>query len=87
MAAQVFGSVARAEAWPAGMPIRSDLDLLVLTRRELSPAEKDELVDLTYPLFLECGRQISPAIAREGGIPGSLAAAVAAGGVTVWPRL
>ena len=27
----VYGSVARGESWPAGMPIRSDLDLLVVT--------------------------------------------------------
>ena len=27
----LFGSVARDEAWPRGMAIRSDLDLLVVT--------------------------------------------------------
>ncbi len=80
----VFGSVARGESWPRGMPIRSDLDLLVLTRRELAQEEKDELFDATLPLFLECGRQISPAIV--GTIPESIAAAVADHGVRVWPR-
>jgi predicted nucleotidyltransferase len=35
---RVFGSVARGEAWPQGMPIRSDLDLLVLVRDELTEA-------------------------------------------------
>ena len=82
--AVVFGSVARGEAWPAGMPIRSDLDLLVRTRRELPEEEKAALFDLTYPLFLECGRQISPAITARPS--GSLAAAVAEDGVRVWPR-
>ncbi len=59
---------------------------MTLTRRELTRAEKDELFDLTFPLFLECGRQISPAIVREGGSSEALVAAVAAGGVRVWPR-
>jgi predicted nucleotidyltransferase len=56
----VFGSVARNERWPAGMPIRSDLDLLVLVAPPLDPEIVQELLDATYPLFLESGRQISP---------------------------
>jgi predicted nucleotidyltransferase len=56
----VFGSVARGERWPAGMPIRSDLDLLVIVRDPLEPALAQELVEATYPLFLESGRQIGP---------------------------
>ena len=81
---QVFGSVARGESWPRGMPIRSDLDLLVVTRHDLAQDEKDALIDATLPLFLECGRQISPAIVRE--VPASIANAVAEHGVRVWPR-
>lgn len=80
----VFGSVARGESWPAGMPIRSDLDLLVRTRAELPQDQKHALFDETYPLFLECGRQISPAIVAEPSE--SLAAAVESDGVRVWPR-
>jgi predicted nucleotidyltransferase len=57
----VFGSVARGESWPAGMPIRSDLDLLVVTRAEVGAETEQALVDATYPLFLESGRQIGPA--------------------------
>ena len=57
---RVFGSVARGESWPAGMRIRSDLDLLVVTRTEVAPETEQELVDATYPLFLESGRQIGP---------------------------
>jgi predicted nucleotidyltransferase len=60
VAIRVFGSVARGESWPVGMPIRSDLDLLVLVARPLSEQERVELVDETLPLFLESGRQISP---------------------------
>ena len=82
--AVVFGSVARGEAWPAGMPIRSDLDLLVRTRRELPEGEKAGLFDETYPLFLECGRQISPAIVARP--TPDLEAALAEDGVRVWPR-
>jgi predicted nucleotidyltransferase len=60
LAVRVFGSVARGEAWPAGMPIRSDLDLLVLVAEPLAEEEEQALVDATFPLFLESGRQISP---------------------------
>jgi predicted nucleotidyltransferase len=57
---RLFGSVARGEAWPAGMPIRSDVDLLVVTRSPLAADEVERLMDETYPLFLECGRQLGP---------------------------
>ena len=60
LAVRVFGSVARGESWPAGMPIRSDLDLLVLVGEPLTASEQQELVDATFPLFLESGRQLSP---------------------------
>jgi predicted nucleotidyltransferase len=56
----VFGSVARGESWPAGMRIRSDLDLLVVTRAAVAAELEQELVEKTYPLFLESGRQIGP---------------------------
>ena len=60
VAARVFGSVARGERWWDGMPIRSDLDLLVLVREPLSDELRQELLDATYPLFLESGRQLGP---------------------------
>jgi predicted nucleotidyltransferase len=60
LAVRVFGSVARGEAWWEGMPIRSDLDLLVLVREPLEPELQRELVDATYPLYLESGRQLGP---------------------------
>ena len=60
LAVRIFGSVARDESWPAGMPIRSDLDLLVLVSTALTEDEASELIDATLPLFLESGRQISP---------------------------
>ncbi|HEX5449985.1 MAG TPA: nucleotidyltransferase domain-containing protein [Gaiellaceae bacterium] len=60
LAVRIFGSVARDEAWPQGMPIRSDLDLLVLVSESLVGTEAQALIDATLPLFLESGRQISP---------------------------
>lgn len=60
LAVRIFGSVARGETWPAGMPIRSDLDLLVLVSTPLETADEQALIDATLPLFLESGRQISP---------------------------
>ena len=62
---RVFGSVARGERWWAGMPIRSDLDLLVLLREPLDPALQQELLDATFPLFLESGRQLGPQFRTE----------------------
>jgi predicted nucleotidyltransferase len=64
----VFGSVARGESWPSGMPIRSDLDLLVVTGAPLDQAEIDALVDATMPLFLECGRQLGPQFRTRAGL-------------------
>jgi hypothetical protein len=75
--------------WPAHSPMHSDIDLLVVTRAEVAAAVRDDLVDETYPLFLECGRQLSPAFMSESRLaaPGDAAefvARVAAEGVDVW---
>ena len=43
-----------------GSPVNSDIELLVVTRDDASNVEQEELIDETYPMFLECGRQISP---------------------------
>jgi predicted nucleotidyltransferase len=69
----VFGSVARGERWPRGMPIRSDLDLLVVTDDEVSPEVGARLIEATLPLFLESGRQLGPQFktARELASPGT----------------
>jgi predicted nucleotidyltransferase len=82
----VFGSVARGEAWPAGMPIRSDLDLLVLVAEALDEVEEQALVDATFALFLESGRQISPQFrTREQHALSPSRAAIDADAVRVWP--
>jgi predicted nucleotidyltransferase len=86
LAIRVFGSVARGESWPRGMPIRSDLDLLVLVSRPLSEQERDELVDATMPLYLESGRQISPQFRTETAHAASPSRdAIDADAVEVWP--
>jgi hypothetical protein len=55
----LFGSFARADMWPPDSPNHSDIDLLAVCGETPSPAEIEALVNATYPLFLECGRQIS----------------------------
>jgi predicted nucleotidyltransferase len=86
LAVRVFGSVARNESWPPGMPIRSDLDLLVLVSRPLSEQERDELVDATMPLYLESGRQISPQFRTAAAHAASPSRdAIDADAVEVWP--
>jgi predicted nucleotidyltransferase len=62
----VYGSVARGETWPAGMPIRSDLDLLVVTEKPVSTETVTAVVEATMPLFLESGRQLAPAFRTRG---------------------
>ena len=86
VAVRVFGSVARGERWPARMPIRSDLDLLVLVTEPVGDAEAGALVDETYPLFLESGRQISPQFrTAEQHAASPSRAAIDADAVEVWP--
>jgi predicted nucleotidyltransferase len=87
LAVRIFGSVARGETWPAGMPIRSDLDLLVLVREQLDPQEARVLIDMTLPLFLESGRQISPQFrtpAQHAASPSR--DAIDADAIEVWPQ-
>jgi predicted nucleotidyltransferase len=56
----MFGSAARGDMWPEDSPMHSDIDLLVLTEHDVPERHQEELIDETYPLFLECGRQLSP---------------------------
>jgi predicted nucleotidyltransferase len=57
---RLFGSAARGDMWPSHFPMHSDIDLLILTDETLSEEVQEELLNETYPLFLECGRQIGP---------------------------
>jgi predicted nucleotidyltransferase len=68
VAIRLFGSAARGEMWPGHSPMHSDIDLLVVTRGAISEETQDELVNETYPLFLECGRQLSPQFRDEATI-------------------
>jgi predicted nucleotidyltransferase len=57
---RMFGSAARGDMWAAHSPMHSDVDVLVVTREAVSEEQQEALLDATYPLYLECGRQISP---------------------------
>lgn len=61
----LFGSAARGDMWHEGSPMRSDIDLLVVTRQELPADLAERLLNDTYPLYLECGRQIGPQFRTE----------------------
>ena len=56
----VFGSVARDEQWPDDMPMRSDIDLLIVTEVPINTSTEEDILNSTYELFLFCGRQIAP---------------------------
>jgi predicted nucleotidyltransferase len=57
---RMFGSAARGDMWPAHSPMHSDIDLLVVTREPVPEDEQEDLLVATYPLYLECARQLSP---------------------------
>jgi predicted nucleotidyltransferase len=82
----LFGSAARGDMWDAGSPMHSDIDLLVVTREQLTDATAEQLVNETYPLYLESGRQIAPQF-RTAADPGTAAFAenVARDGVELSP--
>lgn len=91
VAVTLFGSAARGDMWPATSPMRSDIDLLVVTRGPVEPQVEAELVDATYPLFLEVGRQISPQLVDQARLDAAteervraLVERVAADGVALW---
>jgi predicted nucleotidyltransferase len=84
----LFGSAARGDMWAEFWPMRSDIDLLVVTSDCLLPEREDELFALTYELFLRCGRQISPAFLTRDGLrlqQASLRAEVSRDGIKLWP--
>lgn len=92
VAVTLFGSAARGDMWPATSPMHSDIDLLVVTRGPVAPELAAELVDATYPLFLEVGRQISPQLFEQTRLAANtekrvqaLVERVAADGVALWP--
>jgi predicted nucleotidyltransferase len=89
---RMFGSAARGDMWPRHSPMNSDIDLLVVTRGDLREAEQDELLNETYPLYLECGRQLSPHFFSESRLAAPESARtrafldrIEAETVSVWP--
>jgi hypothetical protein len=56
----LFGSFVRGDIWGRHWPMHSDVDLLILTTQPVQESDREDLINETYPLYLECGRQISP---------------------------
>ena len=69
----LFGSAARGDMWDAGSPMHSDIDLLVVTREALPDELAEQLLNETYPLYLESGRQIGPQFRSAADLPSSSA--------------
>src|SRR3954469_9201696 len=57
---RMFGSAARGALWGARSPVRADVALLVVTAEPVPEREAEDLLNETYALYLECGRQLSP---------------------------
>ncbi len=92
LSVRIIGSAARGDMWPADSPMHSDIDLLVITRREPKPAATDEVVEATYLFYLECGRQISPQFFTatrlahpEPGTPSRFVKFALTEGIEIWP--
>src|SRR3954449_6487691 len=90
---RMFGSAARGDMWGARSPMHSDVDLLVATREPVPEPEQDDLCNETYPLYLECGRQLSPHFFSEGRLAApddertrEFVARIAGEARVVWPR-
>jgi predicted nucleotidyltransferase len=90
---RMFGSAARGDMWPADSPMHSDVDLLVVTREAVPEAVQEALLNETYPLYLECGRQLSPTFftharlaAPEDQRTREFLSQVERDGVDVWSR-
>jgi hypothetical protein len=69
-----------------------DIELLVVTMRELDGDVQEQLVEATHPFFVECGRQISPhflshveLVAPDNEPVRELLDRVQTEGVDVWP--
>ncbi|HUP02252.1 MAG TPA: nucleotidyltransferase domain-containing protein [Gemmatimonadota bacterium] len=55
----LYGSFVRGDMWSRRSSMTSDIDLLVLTSIEINAELRDQLDNEIYPMYLECGRQIS----------------------------
>jgi predicted nucleotidyltransferase len=89
---ELFGSAAREDMWSEHQPFRSDIDILVVVDSEVGEAESEALTDATYPLFLDCGKQISPNFVSESRIEApptekdrEVFARIAADRRVIWP--
>ncbi len=58
----LYGSAARGDMWAAFWPMRSDIDLLIVTSAQVSSEVEDAVRLATYELFLEGGRRIDAPI-------------------------
>jgi hypothetical protein len=65
VAIRLFGSAARDDMWAGHSPMHSDVDLLVVTTEAVPAGEQEDLLNETYPLYLDCGRQLSPQFRTE----------------------
>jgi predicted nucleotidyltransferase len=85
----LFGSAARGDMWADFWPMHSDIDLLVVTSARLSEKCEGKLLATTYDLYLQSGRQISPAFATRDQLHSEqarLQAAVNRDGIRLWPK-
>jgi hypothetical protein len=78
--------------WATHSPMNSDIDLLVVTTEDVPERDQAKLLNETYPLYLECGRQLSAHFfsARRLATPESkrtseFLARIEGESVTVWP--
>ncbi len=85
----LYGSAARAEMWADFWPMRSDIDLLIVTSSKVDGKIEEGLRRVVYERSLGCGRRIDMPIRTRAQLRGqwaSLWSAVQRDGICLWPR-
>jgi hypothetical protein len=87
---RLFGSAARGDIVACPLPDALRIDILVVTSHPLSEAAIDQLGNMTYPIYLQCGRRISPVFKTIQGWqadkPSDFVERVRSEGHRVWPE-
>jgi len=75
----LYGSAARGDVWADFWPMRSDIDVLIVTSSELDSESGEAVRHAVYELSLECGRRIDVPIRTARSASWSVGAALERG--------
>jgi len=84
----LYGSAARGDMWADFWPMRSDIDVLIVTSSELHSESEEAVRHAVYELTPDCGRRIDVPIRTRAQLRGQWAplwSEVQRDGVCLWP--